>query len=307
MTQATNEAAVQTASTAELTHYISRSQLRHLVEQALDEDLGRGDATSDTVVPADLQATAVLRARRPGTVAGIEVATLVFQEVDASLKFETHIRDGYPIAPNEDIATIRGSARSILRGERVALNFIQRLSGIATMTARYIAAVAGTEARIVDTRKTTPGLRALEKYAVRAGGGHNHRRDLSDAVMIKDNHLVAIRARGLTLVEALAEARQALPHTIKVEVEVDRIDQIPEALEAGADIILLDNMGPDQLREAVALIDKRAMTEASGGVNLNTVAALAATGVDLISVGALTHSAPALDIGLDFIWEHAHE
>jgi nicotinate-nucleotide pyrophosphorylase (carboxylating) len=171
------------------------------------------------------------------------------------------------------------------------------------LTARYVAAARGSRARIVDTRKTTPGLRALEKYAVRMGGGRNHRRDLGDAVLIKDNHLVALAARGVTLAEALAAARDALPHTLKIEVEVDRLDQIPAALDARADIILLDNMSPAELREAVALIDGRALTEASGGVSLEAVAAIAASGVDLISVGALTHSAPALDIGLDFVWE----
>jgi len=210
------------------------------------------------------------------------------------------VGDGDAVAPGQELGVVSGPARSVLRGERVALNFLQRLSGIATLTSRYVEAVRGTRARIVDTRKTTPGLRSLEKYAVRAGGGFNHRRDLSDAMMIKDNHLAVIRALGLSLTEAIKQARESLPHTLKIEIEVDRLDQIPEALAAGADIILLDNMSTEDLRRAVAMIDGRAMTEASGGVNLGTISEIAATGVDVISVGALTHSAPALDIGLDF-------
>lgn len=291
--------AISVTTTFDLDHYLTPFALRRLVEQALDEDLGRGDVTSDLLVPADLQAVAVFRTRSAGVVAGLPVAALACMVVDPALRFTAHVADGTSIEPGQNLATVAGSARSLLRAERVALNFAQRLSGIASLTARYVAAVHGTRARIIDTRKTTPGLRALEKYAVRAGGGRNHRRDLSDAVMVKDNHLVAIAARGVSLAAALAEAREHLPHTIKIEVEVDRIDQIPAVLEAGADIILLDNMGSEQLREAVRLIGGRAITEASGGVNLQTVSAIAAAGVDLISVGALTHSAPALDIGLD--------
>ncbi len=291
----------------DLTHYLTRGELRQLVERALQEDLGRGDVTTDLLVPSDLDATAVFRVRAGGVVAGLEVAALAFQLVDDTVRWKPLVRDGAAVAPGQDLAVVAGPARSLLRAERVALNFVQRLSGIATLTARYVAAVQGTRARIVDTRKTTPGLRALEKYAVRAGGGHNHRRDLSDAMLVKDNHLVTIAARGLTLGEALAKAREVLPHTLKIEIEVDRLDQIEAALQARADIILLDNMRPEQLRQAVAMIDGRAISEASGGVNLETVQEIAAAGVDLISVGALTHSAPALDIGLDFVWEHAHE
>lgn len=283
----------------DITHYLSPAELRRLVAAALDEDLGRGDVTSDLLVPADLEATAVFRSRSAGVVAGLNVAGLAFQLTDERVAFERLVEEGAALEPGQDLAILRGSARSLLRGERVALNFAQRLSGIATLTAQYVAAVRGTNARIVDTRKTTPGLRALEKYAVRAGGGRNHRRDLGDAVMVKDNHLVAIAKRGLSLPQAVAEMRAELPHTIKIEIEVDRLDQIPLALAARADIILLDNMPPARLREAVKLIDGRALTEASGGVNLQTVAAIAASGVDLISVGALTHSAAALDIGLD--------
>ena len=283
----------------DITHYLSHTALNALVAAALDEDLGRGDLTSDLLVPDGLQAQAVFRSRSTGVVAGLNLAGIVFQLVDQRVVFEQLVPEGAACEPGQDLAVAHGSARSLLRGERVALNFAQRLSGIATLTAQYVAAARGTRARIVDTRKTTPGLRALEKYAVRAGGGRNHRRDLSDAVMIKDNHLVVIAARGLSLAAAVAEMREQLPHTVTIEIEVDRLDQIALALEAGANTILLDNMTPAQLREAVALIDGRALVEASGGVNLQTVAAIAATGVDIISVGALTHSAPALDIGLD--------
>lgn len=287
----------------DLSHYLTAAELHQLVSRAIDEDLGRGDLTSDTLVPPDLRATASLCARDAGVIAGLDIAALVFTIVDPTTTFEPLVRDGATVEPGQPIAHVHGAARSLLRAERVALNFVQRLSGCASLTARYIAAVRGTRARIVDTRKTTPGLRALEKYAVRMGGGRNHRRDLGDAVLIKDNHLVALAARGVTLAEALAEARDALPHTVTIEVEVDRLDQIAAALDAWVDCILLDNMSPAQLRQAVRLIDGRALTEASGGINLATIAEIAATGVDLISIGALTHSAAALDIGLDFGWE----
>ena len=280
--------------------YITEGALRRLVERALEEDLGRGDVTTDLVVPADFAARAVLRSRTQGVIAGLGVAEMVFASVDPQLGFSALVRDGDVVASGDGLAEVSGRARSILRGERVALNFLQRLSGIATLTSRYVEAVRGTRARVVDTRKTTPGLRALEKYAVRAGGGFNHRRDLSDAMMIKDNHLAVIGALGMSLTEVIKRARESLAHTMKIEVEVDRLDQIPEALAAGADIILLDNMSTEDLRSAVAMIDGRALTEASGGVTLSTIAEIAATGVDVISVGALTHSPPALDIGLDF-------
>jgi nicotinate-nucleotide pyrophosphorylase (carboxylating) len=283
-----------------LSDYITDQRLRRLVEAALEEDLGRGDVTSDLLVPPDLAATAALRSRSEGVIAGLDVAALVFALVDSRVDFLASIKDGDVVAAAQELAVISGAARSLLRAERVALNFLQRLSGIATLTSRYVGAVRGTRARIVDTRKTTPGLRPLEKYAVRAGGGFNHRRDLSDAVMIKDNHLATIGARGVSLVDAVKQLRESLPHTLKIEIEVDRLDQIPAALAAGGDIILLDNMTTADLKNAVAMIDGRAMTEASGGVSPSTVAEIAASGVDVISVGALTHSAPALDIGLDF-------
>ena len=283
-----------------LSDYITEQRLRRLVEMALEEDLGRGDVTSDLLVPPQVAARAVLRSRSEGVIAGLDVAALVFAIVDSRVDFLASIKDGDGVADGQELAEISGAARSLLRAERVALNFLQRLSGIATLTSRYVEIVRGTRSRIVDTRKTTPGLRPLEKYAVRAGGGFNHRRDLSDAVMIKDNHLSAIAARGLSLVDAVKLLRGSLPHTLKIEIEVDRLDQIPDALAAGADIILLDNMTTADLKSAVAMIDGRALTEASGGVSMSSVAGIAASGVDVISVGALTHSAPALDIGLDF-------
>jgi nicotinate-nucleotide pyrophosphorylase (carboxylating) len=286
--------------TVRLLDFITESALRRLVEHSLEEDLGRGDVTSDLLVPSDVDARAVVRSRGEGVMAGLDAAALVFEAADPRVKFTALTADGSTVGRGQDIARVSGEARRLLRGERVALNFLQRLSGVATLTARYVEAIRGSRARIIDTRKTTPGLRALEKYAVRAGGGFNHRRDLSDAMLIKDNHLAVIAARGLSLVTAVEKARESLPHTLKVEIEVDRLDQIPEALAARADIILLDNMSTEDLRKAVELIAGRAITEASGRVSLETVREIAATGVDVISVGALTHSAPVLDIGLDF-------
>lgn len=283
-----------------LTDYLTETALRRIVDQALEEDLGRGDATSDIIVPSHVSVRAVFRNRDRGVIAGLDVVAMVLTAVDPGVTFDVRVEDGIDVEPGQELAVASGAARSLLRSERVALNFLQRLSGIATLTSRYVRAVSGSKARIVDTRKTTPGLRALEKYAVRAGGGFNHRRDLGDAVMLKDNHLAVINSMGLTLHETISRARQALPHTLKIEVEVDRLDQITAALSANVDIILLDNMSVSDMREAVQLIDGRAITEASGGVTIATVGEIASTGVDLISVGALTHSAPALDIGLDF-------
>lgn len=280
--------------------YLTEYGLRELVARALEEDLGRGDVTSDLLIPSDAAARAVFRSRSHGVIAGLDVVSMVFDVVDAQAQFKASVPEGASVVPGQEIGVVSGAARSVLRAERVALNFLQRLSGIATLTSRHVEGVRGTRARIVDTRKTTPGLRPLEKYAVRAGGGLNHRRDLSDAMLIKDNHLAVIGALGLSLGEAIRNARESLPHTLKIEVEVDRFEQIAEALGAGADIILLDNMSTEDLRRAVKFINGRAVTEASGGVNLESISQIAATGVDVISVGALTHSAPALDIGLDF-------
>jgi nicotinate-nucleotide pyrophosphorylase (carboxylating) len=270
-----------------------------VVQRALDEDAPWGDATSEHLIPANATATAVLNAREDGVFAGADVFAAAFELTDPSIEVDLLVADGQRFVAGQQLAKITGPARGVLTAERIGLNFVQRMSGIATLTAEYVSRIAGTKARIADTRKTTPGLRAFERHAVVCGGGHNHRFSLSDAVMAKDNHLAVLTAGGKDLTTELARVKAALPHTMKLEVEVDRIDQIAPVLAAGVDIIMLDNFGIDQLREGVALIGERAIVEASGGVNLDTVAAIAATGVDVISVGALTHSARALDLGLD--------
>lgn len=278
-----------------------------IVDRALDEDAPWGDATSEAAIPASATAMARIVSRVDGVLAGGLALELAFTRVDPTLVVERPLADGDPIVPGVVVATITGSARSILRGERVALNLAQRLSGVATLTRRYVDAVAGavsasgTPVRLVDTRKTTPGLRVLEKAAVRAGGGHNHRFSLSDAVMLKDNHLAVLREQGLDLTGAIRAVRARIPHTMHLEVEVDRLDQLEAVIAAAPDTIMLDNFGLDDLRAGVALIAGRATVEASGGVTLDTVRAIAETGVDVISVGALTHSAPALDLGLDIV------
>ena len=271
-------------------------QYEPILHMALAEDIGIGDITAQSTVPDDVSARAVMLAKADGVVAGLAVACRAFSIVDNFTTWEPHVTDGDPVTPGMPLATIIGNARSVLTAERVALNVIQRMSGTATLTRRFVDAVEGTKARIVDTRKTTPGLRVLEKYAVRLGGGHNHRTGLYDAVLIKDNHLAA----GGGVLATVARARQMAPHTMRVEVECKNLDEVREAVQSGADIILLDNMDLEMLREAVQIIGNKALTEASGGVNVHTVAAIAQTGVDYISVGALTHSAPALDISLDF-------
>jgi nicotinate-nucleotide pyrophosphorylase (carboxylating) len=269
-----------------------------LVVRALAEDLGRaGDLTSDAVLPLGLHAEARLVARAPGRVAGIDVALAAFRLLDPSLQLAAHRRDGEDCARGEALATVRGAARSILSAERTALNFLGRLCGIATATRDLAAAVAPHGARIVCTRKTTPGLRALEKYAVRAGGGRNHRFGLDDAVLIKDNHRVL--AGGLAA--AVERARRAVGHLVKIEVEVDSLDELREALALGVDAVLLDNMDLPTLAAAVRMARGRVLTEASGGIRPETARAAAATGVDLLSVGWLTHSAPALDVALDVL------
>lgn len=275
-------------------------QIEPIVRTALIEDIGAGDITTISTVPEDAQATARMLAKSAGVICGLPIARMVFALVDPAIRFEVMVAEGASVAGERDIiATVSGPARGILTGERVALNFLQRLSGVATLTSRFMKAVSGTKARIVDTRKTTPGLRMLEKYAVRIGGGHNHRFGLSDGILIKDNHIAASGGIG----KAISSAKETAPHTLKIEIEAKEIDQVREALAAGADIILLDNMSVAVMREAVELVRKtgggRVLTEASGGINLDTVAEAAAAGVDLISVGALTHSAPALDISLD--------
>jgi nicotinate-nucleotide pyrophosphorylase (carboxylating) len=270
-----------------------------LVDLALTEDIGAGDVTTLSTVPASATATGVMLLKQSGVISGLEVAAYVFERVDPSIRFEALVSDGDTVEAGIDIVTLTGPARTLLAGERTALNLLQRLSGVATSTAAYVAAVQGTNARVVDTRKTTPGLRALEKRAVRHGGGHNHRFGLSDGVLIKDNHLAAIGGPD-RVTKAVQAARENAPHTMKIEVEVTNLAETAEAVAAGADIIMLDNMSLADMAEAVRIVGGRALTEASGGVRLETVRALAETGVDLISVGALTHSAPSLDISLNF-------
>ena len=274
-------------------------EVESLIDRALTEDLYIGDPTTDALIPPGLTGRADLVAKADGVLAGIDIALAVFRRVDPAVEAAEARQDGAVLKSGDVIASLRGQVSSILKAERTALNFLQRLSGIATQTARYVQAVAGHEARIVDTRKTTPGLRSLEKYAVQVGGGHNHRRNLGDGVLIKDNHIQALRGQGLSLGEIIEMAHANAPHTLKVEVEVEDTDQVKEALDAGAEILLLDNMDLEQMAVAVGMARGRAVTEASGGVNLKSVRAVAATGVDLISVGDLTHSAKALDMSLD--------
>jgi nicotinate-nucleotide pyrophosphorylase (carboxylating) len=282
---------------------LPRLIIEPIVRNALGEDLGlAGDVTSAAVIAADHRSSLVMAARKPGVIAGLDAAELAFFLVDPALTMVRHVDDGTAVEAGDIIASISGPSRGLLTGERTALNFLGHLSGIATATASLVDAVRGTRAAIACTRKTTPGLRALEKYAVRAGGGVNHRFALHDAVLIKDNH-VAI-AGGVA--QAIRLARAGVGHMVKIEVEVDTLKQLQEAMEIGVDAVLLDNMTPAQLREAVAIVDGRAITEASGGVTLATAAAIAACGVDLISAGWCTHSAPALDIGLDMHTSPGH-
>ncbi|HEX8692049.1 MAG TPA: carboxylating nicotinate-nucleotide diphosphorylase [Longimicrobium sp.] len=269
-----------------------------LIEAALAEDVGAGDFTTLWTVPPERRAEARIVAKQPGVVAGTDIAVEVFCRVDSSLVVEVVARDGCAVAPRELVMRVRGPARGILTAERTALNFLQRLSGVATVTRAYVDAVAGTEARIIDTRKTTPGMRRLEKAAVVAGGGANHRVGLFDMVMIKDNHIAAAGGIGA----AVAAVRRQNERGLRVEVETTTLDEVREALDAGVDRIMFDNMEPGLMRQAVELVhaagDGRPETEASGGITLETVADFAATGVDFISIGALTHSAPALDLSL---------
>jgi nicotinate-nucleotide pyrophosphorylase (carboxylating) len=272
--------------------------LEPLVRSALLEDLGRaGDITTDAIVPAELTARMVLAARQPGVVAGLDLAALAFRLIDPAIEMKVEKPDGSRLLAGDVIATLSGPARGLLTAERVALNFLSHLSGIATVTAGIVDAVHGHRAQIVCTRKTTPGLRALEKYAVRAGGGSNHRFGLDDAVLIKDNHIAI--AGGVR--PAVERAKAGVGHMVKIEVEVDTLDQLEEALALGVDAVLLDNMSPETLTQAVQIVAGRVITEASGRVNPSTAPAIAASGVDLISVGWLTHSAPILDIGLDTV------
>lgn len=272
-----------------------------LIDLALSEDIGTGDVTSLATIPADRTASGVMLSKAEGVLSGVGVARDVFLTVDPEVTFTPLLADGDRLSDRVEIATISGPARSLLTAERTALNIVQRLSGVATQTARYVAAVNGTATHIVDTRKTTPGMRLLEKRAVMHGGGHNHRFGLADGVLIKDNHLAAIGgARRIT--DAIERARSFAPHTLKIEVEVTDLTELREALDARADIILLDNMSTEDMAEAVSIRDEhshQAQLEASGGITLERIPEIAAVRIDLISVGALTHSSPALDISLD--------
>ena len=273
--------------------------INEAVTRALHEDAPEGDITSNHLIPADATAVAELVAREPGVFSGGEAFAAAFKLTDASTAVELKIKDGEPFVAGQLLAVVTGNARAVLTAERIGLNFSQRMCGIATLTAQYVAAIAGTKAKILDTRKTTPGLRPFERHAVVCGGGHNHRYSLSDQVLAKDNHLAVLTRGGKDLTTELKRVRSEIDPAIKFEVEVDRIDQIAPVLAANVDIIMLDNFTLDELRTGVAMIDGKAIVEASGGVNLQTVADIAATGVDVISVGALTHSARALDLGLD--------
>jgi nicotinate-nucleotide pyrophosphorylase (carboxylating) len=279
---------------------LNTDEIRRAVQAALAEDIGPGDATTLATVPEEAQASAVMAARESITVAGLVFAEAAFRELSPAVRFEQSASEGQSLGAGSHLLRISGPARALLTAERVALNFVQRLSGVATLTAQFVEAIRGTPAQILDTRKTTPGWRRFEKYAVTCGGGRNHRFGLFDLILIKDNHLAALRdAKPNAIAAAVQRARAAYPK-LRVEVEADTLDQVRQAVDAGADIILLDNMAPAQLSQAVHLVAGRAKTEASGGVSFQTVRAIAQTGVDFISIGALTHSARAVDIGLDF-------
>ncbi|HCH09601.1 MAG TPA: carboxylating nicotinate-nucleotide diphosphorylase [Dehalococcoidia bacterium] len=276
-------------------------EIRDLIDRTLAEDLSIGDPTTDILVPPDLESTAVLLAKEEGILAGLDVGLEAFRRFDDRVSITALLEDGAPIRPGDHLGTIQGRVASLLKAERTAINFMQHMSGIATQTQRYVKAVEGHPVRIVDTRKTTPGLRFLEKYAVRMGGGQNHRQNLGDGILIKDNHIDALRGDGMSLGDVVKKAIREASHTIRVEVEVETLEQLDEALDAGAGIILLDNMDVEQMTIAVQIAKGKAFTEASGGITLETVRAVAATGVDIISVGALTHSVLALDISMDML------
>jgi nicotinate-nucleotide pyrophosphorylase (carboxylating) len=282
-----------------LNNYLTEKQLDKIIDLALAEDIDRGDITSEALLPPDLSGRAFLLVKAKGVLAGIDVAECVFRRVDPLLKVEVLIKDGAAIKPGDIAANVSGSVISILKAERTALNFLQRLSGIASLTAQYVAKTKGTDARIYDTRKTTPGLRLLEKYAVRMGGGQNHRLHLAEAVLIKDNHIGALRATGMNIRDIIARARQNAPAGVILEVEVTSAEEARDAFRAGVDIIMLDNMSPDEMSRVVKMSAGRVKIEASGGITLANVRRIALTGVDMISVGALTHSYQALDISLE--------
>jgi nicotinate-nucleotide pyrophosphorylase (carboxylating) len=278
---------------------IPETDLHRIVDLALDEDLARGDITSQVLIPEGIEGRASILLKEDGILAGGGVGVMVFRTVDPEIAVEMHVKDGTAVKAGDIVGRVSGKVTSILKGERVALNFLQRLSGIASLTAKYVAEVKGTKAGIYDTRKTTPGLRLLEKYAVRMGGGRNHRVDLGDFVLIKDNHIAICRGRGLTLSDIVRQAKTRVPAGMKVEIEVTSLEDAAEAAKAGADIVMFDNMSAEDMKRGCEMLPDSVKTEASGGINLTTVRQAALTGVDIISVGALTHSPKVLDISLE--------
>jgi nicotinate-nucleotide pyrophosphorylase (carboxylating) len=278
---------------------MDRERINETVACAIAEDISAGDITTEALMPGDQQAVASVVVKQEGILAGIQVARRVFEQVDPQLKVEILLDDGAAVGPGSRVAMVTGSIASILKAERTSLNFLQHLSGVATETRRYVQSVSGLPVRIMDTRKTTPGLRSLQKYAVRVGGGHNHRMHLGDGILIKDNHIAALRGKGLSIGEVVTRTRHSARPGLTIEVEVATVSEALDAVEAGADIIMLDNMSLQDMRRAVQCIQGRALIEASGGITMDTVRTVAETGVDLISIGALTHSVRALDISLE--------
>ncbi|MDP6666501.1 MAG: carboxylating nicotinate-nucleotide diphosphorylase [Dehalococcoidia bacterium] len=279
-------------------------ELDAIIDRALAEDSVGADVTTAALIPPHLEARAALVPKEPGVLAGLEVAAAVFRRVDPDLSFVQHLLDGDRVEGGESVAVVSGCMGSILTAERTALNFLQRMSGIATLTSEYVKAIEGTTAAIADTRKTAPGLRLLDKYAVSIGGGRNHRMSLSDGVLIKDNHLAALQAEGISLAQVIKRARARAPHTVKIEIEVESVAAAAVAADTGADIVMLDNMSPADMRTAVDQVGANCTVEASGGITLANVVDVAQSGVDIISVGALTHSARAIDISLDYETRH---
>lgn len=277
--------------------HLNWQKVDEIIERALEEDISSGDLTTSALIAPYAQAKAVILAKQEGVIAGLPVAERVFKHSDGSVRWEAKKQDGERVSSGQLVVELEGDLQAILMGERVALNFLQRMSGIATLTAKFVEAVRGFSVKILDTRKTAPGLRVLDKYAVKVGGGFNHRFGLYDGVLIKENHIKA--AGGIT--EAISRVRERVPPTVKIEVEVSSLKDVEEALQAGADIVMLDNMPIKEMEKAVRLIDRRALVEASGGVTLESVREIAATGVDFVSVGALTHSAKALDLSLEVL------
>ena len=278
---------------------LTQAQIEKIINRVLAEDISQGDVTTEALIPHDQRGQAYIVVKASGVVAGVEVAKEVFRRVDPEIKLETLIQDGSIVQPGDIIVRISGRISGILKAERTALNFLQRLSGIASETYRFVAAVKGLPVRIMDPRKTTPGLRLLEKYAVRAGGGENHRMNLGESILIKDNHIAALRNQGLNIKDIVVKAQQNAAQPLKIEMEAKTVPEAAEAADAGADIVMLDNMSLEDMRKAVEVIDGRALIEASGGITLDKVRTIAETGVDFISIGALTHSARALDISLE--------